>query len=107
MFEILLTAVFVVLLVNVVVAFVVTARPPRHRPLAVVAAAERYHRRRARGAADRAAGPAASSRFPDVAVVLIGLASLTAVVRMTAARTSGAARGARTSPAPLGGGDGA
>ena len=107
MFEILLTAVFVVLLVDVVVAFVVTARRP---------VTDRWLLSLLLSGTTGAAlvvlltvllGPAAASRFPDVAVGLIGLASLTAVVRLTAARTPGAARGARTSPVPLGGGAGA
>ncbi|MDT0118678.1 hypothetical protein KocCE7_09500 [Kocuria marina subsp. indica] len=107
MSEILLTTVFVVLLVDVVVAFVVTARRPvTDRWLLSLLLSGTT------GAALVALltvllGPAAASRFPDVAVVLIGLASLTAVVRLTAARTPGAARGSRTSPAPLGGGAGA
>ncbi|MGK4218243.1 hypothetical protein [Kocuria marina] len=107
MFEILLTAVFVVLLVNVVVAFVVTARRP---------VTDRWLLSLLLSGTTGAAlvvlltvllGPAASSRFPDVAVVLIGLAALTAAVRLTAARTTATARGAGTRPAPRGGGDGA
>ncbi|MCT1616540.1 hypothetical protein [Kocuria marina] len=107
MFEILLTAVFVVLLVNVVVAFVVTARRP---------VTDRWLLSLLLSGTTGAAlvvlltlllGPAASSRFPDVAVVLIGLAALTAAVRLTAARTTATTRGVRTRPAPRGGGGGA
>lgn len=90
MFEILLTAVFVLLIVNVVVAFIVTARRP---------VSDRWLLSLLLSGTSGAAlvvlltvilGAAASSRFLDVAVVLIGLASLTAAVCLTAA---GAARG--------------
>lgn len=84
MFDILLTAVFVLLLVNVTIAFVVTAR---------TRIADRWQLSLLLAGTSGAAlvlvlsmllGPAASSRFVDVAVVLIGLASLTAAVRVSA-----------------------
>lgn len=84
MFDILLMGVFVLLLVNVTVAFVVTAR---------TRIADRWQLSLLLAGTSGAAlvlvlsmllGPEASSRFVDVAVVLIALASLTAAVRVSA-----------------------
>lgn len=85
MFDALLIVVFGVLLINVVIAFVVTARRP---------VTDRWLLSLLLTGTTGAAlvillvmilDAAASSRFLDVAVVLIGLASLTAAVRLTAA----------------------
>ena len=104
MFDALLTVVFGVLLINVVVAFVVTARRP---------VTDRWLLSLLLSGTSGAAlvvllvmilGAAASSRFVDVAVVLIGLASLTAAVRLTAAGTASA--GPSAGQRPSGRGDG-